>query len=715
MRRVAALLIAFMAFFTVGFATARAEVPGSSGTDFAFSCLPGMHATSDSIFIVLSSAHVASGSIDYTSANGVPVQRFFSVSDPRRATYIAIPRTDLELQGVYRDSLRPLNVQTEKVLSQQVVRIHSDSVMSVAVLMNGSAGSSAFSLYPTAISGSSYVISTSASGVAADASMSVDAQRSRPAQFVVIATADATQVTIDLRAKTADGTSGQRTVLLNANQAYFVQAALDTSVSMSDLSGTQIRSTAPIVVLCGHQAAQLPSLGGFRNENAREGGYCVQLTSVDRWGTDFVLVPTTTTEAALTSGAEYARVFAVTDNTVLSIDGVNKDPLKAGDFLDLTIRDAHLLHSSAAVSVYQFAVNNSAENVQLGNATMFPVTSMQQWSNEHTVCALQTRVGTAKTFASQYIIVIAPTEAMSTVLYDGEPALNTVYPVANTRYSYMIRRIADGIHSLTCDSACGVYVYGFSSDRRYVMSSDLDFPQRAFLRPVFSIPDCSADIGDTVTVRVHLDSLILPPKILGLQPASFSFDLCVNSTVLTPADASARGPIRNGRQVIAFHDTLSTLTESVTLASMPMICGLGDAEESRIEIDNLHWFTATGDTIQLDFKPVFGTFRVKDVWKDHDGPRLFNPQPGDLKLDVTPNPVHGRAFITCSSELPMSIAPSLILYNAMGEVVADLSSEIRSFSHIVQFTYNMQELGSGVYYLRFGVADKSVVITVVNE
>ncbi len=712
MRRVFALLIAMV----VCMQTATIASEGNSdGTEFRFSCLPTLHGNADSLFLVFNSPYLASGSIEYVSSKGVSVRKPFAIGDSRRAVYVAIPRSEVELQGMHRDSSDFLADQSERVVKQQVISIHADSAVSASVLINGSAGSCVTPLIPLASCGHSYVVSSAASRVLADSVQKVSAQKTSPSQFVVIASEDATTITLNIKGRSSRGAEGAQTIQLNANECYLVQGAADTTAFSSDLSATQILANKPIVVISGHHAAQIPSRSGFANPASRAGSLMQQLFSVDRWGKEFVLVPTTTTEATLRSGRELVRVYAIQDNTQLYIDGQTNRLLKNGEYVDLELYDAHVLNASKAVELMQYSANDGPDNTLLGNASMFNVLSTQHFAKEHTVCALQPKLSSGKTFTSQYLMVIAPSSAISSVLYDGEPAANNVTNITDGSYSYFIRKIADGIHSVSCDSACGVYVYGFAADRRYVTSYDVALPIRAYMKPSIRVPDQSARIGDTVNIRVVVDSLKLPPAILGLQPASFSFDLCFNSTVLTPAEASKRGPILNGMQMIHVADTMSQLTSSSTVFNMDFICGLGDAVESKIQVDNLNWYTQAGDTILLDYQAAFGSFKLENVWRDHDGSRLVNPQPGDISVSVSPNPVKGRAFFTLSTDITSTIQPTLALYNTMGEIVKNFSDEVKDFDHFRQFIYGMEDFVPGVYYLRFAIGEKSAVIMVVNE
>ncbi len=712
MRRVYTLLISG-AMMLGAMQMALAADPHSYGTEFFYTCLPSAHRATDSVSFVFHSPYQVHGTLSYTTAGGQSNTLYFNVSDARRSTTVTVPMPEIVLHGMSADSGSTLGDQSEKVQSNQLIRIEGDSAFSATVLVWGESESYATALIPSTECGRSYVISSAKSTVVSSAPPAIDSVASAPGQFVIIATTDGTTVTIDYRGQTSHAQQGVRTIHLNARQWYFVQSALDSSALRSDLSATQIIADKRVVVFSGHQAASIPPSSSYLPAQARSTALMQQLVSVDRWSRDHVLVPVQISESGLSAGSNLVRIYAVTDGTELEMDGTPMATMNNGDMLEIALHEAHVLHADHAVGVMQYATNDKASNQQLGDAWMTRVHPTDQWTAHHTICALQQRLAASKEFATQYILVVTQTPAIGTVMYDGEPAASNVTLIGDGSYSFLTRKVSDGIHSIDCDSACAVYVFGYGSEKGYMSSADAEYPVHAYLKPFMHIPDISAHIGDTVSLRVYLDSLQLPPAILGVVPGSYSFDLCFNSTLITPLHIEQRGTIVNGEQVIHYGDSSITSSSILPITTIDMICGLGDAEECKMQLKNIRWYDVHGDSIQTNDAPIEGTLHITNVWHDHDGARLVNPQIGDLKVDVAPNPLQGRAFITCTSSIVPITPPSLVLYNAMGDPVADFSDEIVEFKSFNQFMYDSSALAPGVYYLRLSVDDKSAVIMVV--
>ncbi len=710
-------LLVALAFGTGLVASDTDATATNAGTDFLLTYLPAIHQNGDSLSLVFSSQYYASGTIDVRGYDGKVIHQTFRIIDPRRSSTVSFPYSNIELRGRLVDSVYQASDQAETILSSQVLAIHADSAVQCVMVTHSKNGDAATLVLPTSILGRSYILSSLPSTLVhpQSGSSDVDWTKSTPSQCAVIARDDATDIVIQLHGPTSHESEGKISISLNKGEAYFIQSAIEGTSVRTDMSGVIIKATKPIAVFSGHQSAVSPGADNGIYPNTQTGTVYQQCDPVERWGDKAVLVPLKVSENARSTTKQYVRIYAALDQTHLKINGVEKAVLDAGVPFELGLDDAVVVEGSSAINCVQYTQSSTDVQTSLGNTAMFTVPSTSSWTNSHVVCAPQIRSSGIRVYGSQYLLVCLPTNAKKSLEFDREPIETGFVEVSGSDYSYYLRKVSDGIHSLTCDSACSATVFSLSTDRMIVHSPDQEYPIRAYMKPYLRVPDCSARVGDTVLVRVLIDSLLMPPAILGLQPSSFSFDLCFNSTMLTPAESSLRGPILNGVQTIHVSDTLTTLRSARELLSIKMICGLGDAEHCDLQVSNLSWYNSDKSQIPLAINDIRGQFSVSNVWHDTTGARLVNPNPGDLSIEVTPNPVHGRAFINCSSTLRVNDAPTMILYNSMGEQIQDLNSSVTPFKGSARFQLNTDTMQPGVYYLRFAIGNTSMVTPVVVE
>lgn len=124
--------------------------------------------------------------------------------------------------------------------------------------------------------------------------------RDAPAEILIIAAYDSTEVTIDPTAQLMDCPGCPpipSTIRLNSGETYMVKSVVDTSLQTTagqgDLGGTRIRSNKPVGVISGntrlmHNAGARPSLA----ENSSKDMALEWITPLPLHGTEFVFTPT---------------------------------------------------------------------------------------------------------------------------------------------------------------------------------------------------------------------------------------------------------------------------------------------------------------------------------------------------------------------------------------------------------------------------------------
>ena len=272
-------------------------------------------------------------------------------------------------------------------------------------------------------------------------------------QMAVVATEDGTQVTI-----TPSGTAGTHpagvpfTITLNAGQTYLLRSGSGFDL---DLSGTRIVSSAPVAVFGGHQCANIPT----------DRGYCdyvvEQLPPVETWGRAFVTVP-----LATRSGGDTFRLVAAEDGTVVTIDGVVRATLDAGQVFDWIQDGPAEIAANRPVLVAQYS-NGATYDGTVSDPFMMLVPPYEQFQSAYTVTTpegLADSVG----FDTNFLNVVVPTAAVGTVTLDGVaiPA-GQFTPIGTSGFSGAQVPVTRGSHHLEGAVPFGLFVYGYATDDSY--------------------------------------------------------------------------------------------------------------------------------------------------------------------------------------------------------------------------------------------------------
>lgn len=694
--------------------SAAPDVSTSEGRAFMFGVLPSRQLADDSITINFRSKSLATITVRVTTIGGEVLERVARVLDSRRAVSISFARKDIELRGAGGDTSITAGSQLGSVIRSQVVRITADSAVTAVVIGGGSLSSYAMDLLPENMWGRNYIVpSAPACVVAADsATGGVDSVLSGRSQFVMIARENDTRVTVLLNVTTPGLQQGARTIVLQAGEAYMVQSELDTVWANTDLSATQVTSNKPIAVFAGHSNASLPLMSGLVSASEQRGSIAQQVLPADRLKKKYVVIPLSLTEAGVQTNREWVRIYATTNKTRISLNGESPVEVNPEKFLEREISQPLCVDASEPVMVCQLVASANINNDSAGNAAMFAAMSVSQWSQNIASNAIQIRQSGAKRYLLQYLLVMADTAAFKNLTIDGQTYAFTPKTIPGSSYGYVIRRVADGIHSVESSLPCGVIMGGVGSLHRIASLGDVSFPLQPYLIPALRVPDVSARTGDTATVLVVLDSLQFPPQIMNTSPRTFEFDLCVNATVLTPQSAEQRGDLKFGEQCLRLRYQMTEIRFPVTIASIPMICGLGNTAVSNIEVQNGVWLSVVGDTIPWLDNGVVGKMTINNVWSDTMGLRLLNPQSGTLGIAVNPSPVQTSCSIECSTSDPSSIDARLSVYNSVGENLFDEREELVAFKGKKVIQIDMSSWPAGVYSVRFDRGTESVATRV---
>ena len=312
-----------------------------------------------------------------------------------------------------------------------------------------------------------YVLSYQNQSVAYGSNDSRFVRDSEGTQFVVVATADATDVTI-----TPSVTFGSRvantpyTISLNQGQEY----RAFSSATSADLTGTIISATKPVSVVSGHSCAEIPA----RLSSATSTLYCSTIMETlfptGGWSKQFI-VPIF---SAIPNGIspDQFRFIANKDGTQVSLNDrgiLHTFNLAKGEWGQYVPYGAN----SSSTSPVPLVVNSNYPILvaqymgeDISYSTEPAMTMVPGYDNYLTSYLFNFPQDTTH---SDYINIIAPTADTGSLRLDGSPFGQYDFsPVAGTNYSWAYKSIAStssnrGNHTITGSSAFGLVAYSSGS------------------------------------------------------------------------------------------------------------------------------------------------------------------------------------------------------------------------------------------------------------
>jgi hypothetical protein len=306
---------------------------------------------------------------------------------------------------------------------------------------------------PTALLGTEYIVL----GYQNSPDINDPTQPVGGTQFAIVATEDNTRVTILPTLTTGSRVAGvPYEVVMQEGQTYRL---MNVDSLNGDLSGTTITADKPIAVFGGHQCANVPP-GVFACDHLVE-----QLPPVNQWGRQFVTMP-----LASRSVGDTFRILAMTDDTLLAVNGEVVARLNRGQFHERTNVGPTQITASQPVLVAQYA-NGSAFDGTTGDPFMMLVPPAEQFGASYTV-------GTPRLFdyfAFQYadifanhLTLIVRTNGTGAIQIDGIPvAASAFQPIGASGYSGAHVPVNPGTHRLTGGVPFGVSLYGWAPFESY--------------------------------------------------------------------------------------------------------------------------------------------------------------------------------------------------------------------------------------------------------
>ncbi|MBU3740987.1 MAG: T9SS type A sorting domain-containing protein [Candidatus Kapabacteria bacterium] len=505
------------------------DYPDSRGKDFWFTWMPNFHNRADSLpffpeqarehrlYVFIGANEPATGEIVAMTQSGV-LRRFpFTIADPTKLHVWSDFYAPYELLGFQQGSDVDFNNNQCEQPVELYMHITSDVDVSVYALNQAQFTSDAFMVLPTDALGTDYVVMSYPS------SGSVEQNTTTPSQFVVMATEDGTNVTIDPRVPTLRNGIAQQQVMLNRGQSYLVQA--DTRVRQrGDLTGTMIIADKPIAVFGGHQRTVVP----IQNSSLSSRDCLVeQLNPVTTWGRRSFIAPFPRSSDEEFAGNDVYRVLARFDSTVVMVNDAEVAVIDAGEFYEAPLLTAVDVRTSRPVLVAQYkktsSTTSSGSTSNVGDPLMMLVPPNEEFMNAYTFTNVQSmrRVQNQlgifiedEVYKEQYITVVmpAPTGAGTSsadyynLQLDGVPITPAVQSIGQSRYVYFTQRMADGVHRIACDTSIGLYVFGYGQAVSYGYIGGMSF------RPLDVYPPSVDDTVFCQQGRITVSDTLLGDK-----------------------------------------------------------------------------------------------------------------------------------------------------------------------------------------------------------
>ncbi|HWF43712.1 MAG TPA: IgGFc-binding protein, partial [Candidatus Kapabacteria bacterium] len=545
------MIFRFTRYFVFFFTAALAGIPAliaqkpsnlsSMGRDFYLGYLPPSIKCAaikpfQGVFVLISSPYDCNVMVSYFNAFGKEIT---GATNHIVAKHSWQAPLDLSFMNSIDNYGNPINANSE-VAEYTVCHIHADHPITVHYYSTGPNSGGETLILPTQVLGKNYVIASLAANPATGAANSTHfpcTVDSGSSEFMVIAVADSTKITITPNGRTMAGNIGVSlgygatgekhpfTATLERGQVYFVKSTLDNS--SNDLSGTTVTSSKPVAVIAGHGDA----INGETQTTLQQGGdqrnmLVQQMVPVQYWqSSGYVSMPFMDSPGVTSddpSAGDLFKIFTDTEATSVSFDiyqgGSDSRTVApyAGSPSVIDNVEAGMSASSTdgtPIMVEQYDYRAQGTSVPFTAPTMMNVVPLANYATTFEFFVADDRFQVQK---HRYINVIARSDQFSKIkLWVNGAGPKPIASLSSAGSSFGIpghseligRRyeIFSGNYFITGDSAFMVYNYGMigldpDNDLGDNDDDDYYFEYAAPCGETFSIPGAS-------TPKATLDTL----------------------------------------------------------------------------------------------------------------------------------------------------------------------------------------------------------------
>lgn len=237
-----------------------------------------------------------------------------------------------------------------------------------------------------------------------------------------------------------------------------------------DLTGSEISSNKPIVVLGGHSFAQVPAL----SENC--GHVEESLPPLSAWGKQVVVAAPPIASGASSgdskAGAQVVRILSGEDGNQLSFSpaevGLGNVTLARGEFVELFVGQDFEVKGSGKLTVAQFLLSQDAISPPtsglLGNPGMAIAVPVEQFREEQTF-SIPSGV--------PYPFLMVISRSGESVALDGSSLTQPAKQVAGSEFEVRRVPVAPGHHSLKSSTPFGVMLQGYAPYASYLTAGGM--------------------------------------------------------------------------------------------------------------------------------------------------------------------------------------------------------------------------------------------------
>lgn len=401
----------------------------------------------------------------------------FSTSGSVTSAFPGVDQNFTVVPGVITELTVPIGISLLTDTEDKGIHITTANPVAVYGLNWANASTDAFMALPVSSLGTDYRILTYKTTV-----------QNAGSTISVVATQDGTLLTIF---------NHQSNITTNINLNQGQTYTLEATVLNEDLTGSQIQSNFPVTVFGSNELSYIPQTCQFADHIIE------QLWPVTSWGKNFIIVPT----AGRDNSGDVIRVLANEDATVVLLNGGVVATLNTGDYYEMTLTGFNAIETTKAACVAQFALGTQCAGGSTGDPFMMLIPPREQFLTSYTI-------GTPAGFLYNWVNVVAPDNAIGSILEDGIPIPAGAFtPVAGTNYFGAQRSITEGSHTYTCNIPFGVFIYGWNTVNSY------GYPGGGSLSPVATVssvtlspPAASGTLDvSTLCFTAHVEDNLLNP------------------------------------------------------------------------------------------------------------------------------------------------------------------------------------------------------------
>jgi hypothetical protein len=497
----------------------------SKGNDFWLAFPPNYHnkliysedyyKKGDSLYIYVVADKPTNGTIEYKDRFGNDYSQNFTITDIKEIYTFKVTHWDFEVTGFNRSgslihSDDPQN-QCEKV-GLNSFHIMTDNDVTVYAHSQAVMTSDGFLVLPTDVLGNDYLILAYKSH-----GFLYDAGQNTPSQFLIVATEDATEVSIN--SKTAFYRNGNNpiNVILNQGEVFLVQAQITDYNLYPDLTGTEVLSDKPIAIFSGQQRVRVP----IENDMLESRDALIeQLLPLKNWGKNAFIIPYHLPQSGSNAGDDIYRVLFSQNSTDLYINGDYEGRFNRGEYFEAKINGPLSLEANYSILVAQYKKTAStySSSSDYGDPFMMLVPPKEQFMKEYSVINTQayevykmgSEVKYNPVYTEHYIAIVAHKDDIDSTRIDNNLIDNTsVYRfrmIPSSDYYYVNIPVSEGSHRVESTGRIGIYIYGYGQANSYGYIGGLSMMEFDFKRPQLLSQDSCYKVIGTVYDSSRSDS-----------------------------------------------------------------------------------------------------------------------------------------------------------------------------------------------------------------